>query len=76
MSRLDLPTIGNPNSSAVRRNAQGDIVQRRYYDGSGRAIKNIDYDHDHGAGMLYVHDWDWTTIPETRGPGRPMAPGE
>ena len=49
MSRLDLPTTGNPNSSAVRRNAQGDIVQRRYYDGGGRAIKNIDYDHDHGG---------------------------
>jgi hypothetical protein len=26
--------------------------------------------------MPHAHDWDWTTIPETRGPGRPMAPGE
>lgn len=75
MSRLDLPTTGNPNSSAVRRNAQGDIVQRRYYDGGGRAIKNIDYDHDHGAGMPHAHDWDWTTTPP-RGHGRSLAPGE
>jgi len=76
MPRPELPTIGHPNNSAVRRNSNGNIIQRRFYDGTGRAIKNIDFDHDHGAGMPHAHDWDWTTTPETRCGGRPLAPGE
>lgn len=76
MARSELPPMGNPNSSIVRRDSRGAIIQRRFYDGNGRAIKNIDFDHDHGAGKPHAHDWDWTTEPETRGDGRPLAGGE
>ncbi len=61
MTRPDLPRTGNENSSAVRRDERNVVIQRRFYDGSGRAIKNIDFDHDHGAGKPHAHDWDWTT---------------
>ena len=77
MSRSgDLPITGNPNSSKDRRDKKGRIVQRRFYDGEGKAIINIDYDHDHGAGKPHGHDWDWTVDPPVRLPGRPLTPGE
>ena len=72
----DLPTTGSPNSSRDRRDKKGNIVQRRYYDGAGNAILNIDYDHDHGAGKPHGHDWDWTQDPPVRQPGRPLTVSE
>jgi hypothetical protein len=72
----DLPTSGPPNSSKEKRDPQGKVIQRRYYDGNGRAIRNIDYDHDHGAGMPHGHDWDWTQDPPLRLPGRALTADE
>jgi hypothetical protein len=46
----ELPKMGTPNSSRARRDSKGKVIQRRYYGSDGRAIINIDYDHDHGAG--------------------------
>lgn len=72
----ELPSIGNPNSSSERRDAKGNIIQRRFYDGDGKAVVNIDYDHDHGAGKPHAHDWDWTQAPPVRLPGRPLTSSE
>ena len=72
----DLPTTGNPNSSKVKRDRKGKIIQRRYYGRDGKAILNIDYDHDHGAGKPHGHDWDWTQDPPVRQPGRPLTAHE
>lgn len=72
----DLPTTGNPNTSAEKRNKKGKVVQRRYYGGDGKAIINIDYDHDHGAGKPHGHDWDWTQDPPVRLPGRSLTAKE
>jgi hypothetical protein len=77
MSRSgDLPTAGSPNSSREKRDKKGKIVQRRYYDGEGKAILNIDYDHDHGAGIPHGHDWDRTHDPPVRLPGRRLTARE
>jgi Bacterial toxin 24 len=77
MSRSgDLPTTGNPNSSKEKRDKKGNIVQRRYYGGDGKAILNIDFDHDHGAGKPHAHDWDLTQDPPVRLPGRPLTAKE
>ncbi len=72
----DLPTIGNPNTSKVKRNKKGKIIQRRHYGADGKAIINIDYDHDHGAGKPHAHDWDWSQSPPIRLPGRPLTASE
>ena len=72
----ELPTLAAPNTSRERRDADGNVIQRRYYDGNGRAVINIDYDHDHGAGCQHGHDWDWLRDPPVRLPGRPLAAGE
>jgi hypothetical protein len=72
----DLPTTGNPNSSKEKRDKKGKIIQRRYYGGDGKAIINIDYAHDHGAGKPHGHDWDWTQEPPVRLPGRPLTASE
>ena len=72
----ELPATGMPNSSAVRRDKKGNVIQRRFYDGTGNAIVDIDYNHDHGAGVPHAHDWDWTQVPPIRLPGRPLTPSE
>ena len=73
--RSSLPSAGTPGSASELKDAGGKLIQRRYYGNDGRAIKNIDYGHDHGAGDPHAHDWDWTQSPP-RQPGRPMKPGE
>gem|GEM_PF-5738188 len=75
MARSDFPVIGNPNTSKEERNAQGDLIRRRYYGSDGHAILNIDYDHDHGAGKPHAHDWDWLQD-EPRSAGRPLKLNE
>jgi hypothetical protein len=72
----DLPTAGAPNTSRVKRNKKGKVIQRRYYDRDGNAILNIDYDHDHGAGKPHGHDWDWSQDPPVRSPGRALTVAE
>lgn len=47
----------------------------RTYGPDGRAAKDIDRGHDHGAGDPHAHDWDWSKNPP-RQPGRPLTPQE
>jgi len=56
----------------MKKDANGKIVQRRFYGADGRAAKNIDYGHDHaGIGDPHAHDWDWSKISP-----RALRPGE
>jgi hypothetical protein len=75
MARPELPSTGNANTSVVRLNKKGKIIQRRYYDGDGRAIKNVDFEAHHGAPNPHIHDWDWTKTPP-RQPYRLPKKGE
>lgn len=59
-----------------KRDSSGNLIQQRYYGSDGRAIKNIDFGHDHtGVGDPHAHDWDWSKKP-ARGSARPLKPGE
>jgi len=75
MSRSQLPSTGNSNSSVIERNRRGKIIRRRYFGSDGKAIKNIDYEAHHGAPSPHAHDWDWKKEPP-RQPPRPLIPGE
>ncbi|YCH50867.1 hypothetical protein M1D91_14590 [Enterobacter sp. SA197] len=57
----------------------GTLQQSRRYDENGKPVKDIDYGHDHGAGDPHAHDWSYSSPKapnKTRGPGRPLDPGE
>jgi hypothetical protein len=72
----DLPSRGPNGGHLEKKNDKGDVVQRRYYDASGKAEKNIDYDHDYeGVGVPHAHDWDWTKL-RPRQRARALKPGE
>jgi hypothetical protein len=75
MDRPPLPHTWNPNSSLTEYDRNGQRVRRRFYDGDGRAIKNIDYLPHHGHPVPHAHDWDWSRDP-ARQPARPLKPGE
>ena len=64
------PARGKPNSVVQLPN--GTV---RVYGPDGRAIKDIDAGHNHGAGDPHIHDWDWDRDPP-RQPGRLPLPGE
>jgi hypothetical protein len=70
-----LPASGGPGAVVELRDSNGQLIQKRFYGADGRALKNIDYGHDHGAGIPHVHDWDWTLSPP-RGIGRPPKAGD
>jgi RHS repeat-associated protein len=54
----DLPATGqDPNSTQVKDDGNGN-GQIRDYGPDGRAVKDFDFGHDHGAGDPHVHDWD------------------
>lgn len=73
----DLPSHGPPDSIAEKKDEHGNIVQRRHYGSDGRALKNIDYGHDHtGIGDPHAHDWDWNQPKEKRLLPRTLQPGE
>ena len=40
-----LKIIGKPDSKIQRYNKKGELVQERWYDNLGRAIRNRDYSH-------------------------------
>ena len=70
----DMPARGDPDSTQVvdRGHGEGTI---RDYGPDGKAAKDFDFGHNHGAGDPHVHDWDWSkAVP--RQPGRPLMPGE
>jgi hypothetical protein len=75
MPRNDLPTTSNPNTSRVKRDKKGKIIQRRFYAADGKAIKNVNYEAHHGHPNPHVHDWDWTKDPP-RQPWRLPKRGE
>jgi RHS repeat-associated protein len=69
------PAKGAPGTSI---NLPGDKPGQktiRIFGDDGRAVKDIDFGHNHGAGDPHAHDWDWTSD-TPRGPGRPLEPGE
>ena len=74
----DLPAQhGPPNGSLVKDDGRGN-GQIRDYGPDGRAVKDIDFGHDHTkppCGDPHAHDWDWSK-PEPRQPPRPLKPGE
>jgi len=59
-----LPLNSNPNSSIDRVDENGNVIQRRFYDELGRAIRDVDFT-DHGNSKLHPivpheHIWDWS----------------
>jgi hypothetical protein len=73
--RSTLPSKGGPpNGSLSEQDAKGG-GKIREYGPDGKAVKDFDFGHNHGAGDPHVHDWDWTKTPP-RQPGRPLCPGE
>jgi hypothetical protein len=75
MPRKTLPKTGNPNSSRVKRDKNGKVIQRRFYGGDGKAIKNVDKEAHYGHPNPHIHDWDWTKDPP-RQPWRHPRKGE
>ena len=54
---------GDPNSK-IQRFKNGRIVQERWYDEKGRAIRNRDYEHqdsNHSHFFPHDHAWNWST---------------
>ena len=73
----DLPSTGPPNGTAEKEDVDGNVIQRRHFGPDGRAVKNIDFGHDHtGDGDPHAHDWDWTQPKKKRLPPRSLKPGE
>lgn len=71
----DLPATGQePDSTRVKDDGNGN-GQIRDYGPDGRAVKDFDFGHDHGAGDPHAHDWDWNKTPP-RQPGRSLGPNE
>lgn len=64
-SGRNLPIKGQtPNSSRERKDSNGKVVQRRHYDGAGKAKVDEDFSH-HGTPHLHsvphYHTWDWSS---------------
>lgn len=71
----DLPAKNqDPNSTQVKDDGDGKGTIRDYGP-DGRATKDFDFGHDHGAGDPHVHDWNWNKVPP-RQPGRGFGPNE
>ena len=70
-ARRSLPRTGVPNSIEVLDKGNG-VGQIREYGPDGRAVRDFDFGHDHGAGDPHAHDW----INGDRQGGRPIRPGE
>lgn len=47
------PNTGTPGSWVTNPGSG----QERYYGPDGRALIDIDWDHDHGQGVPHQHDW-------------------
>ena len=53
----NLPLNGPPRSASALVDDDGNVIQIRVYGEDGLPIKDIDFTHDHGAGMIHGHDW-------------------
>lgn len=54
----------------IHRTENGKVVQSRWYDDKGRAIRNRDYSHsDNGGKITFPHDhiWNWSINNGERG---------
>ena len=70
------PAKGPPGKSVVIEDYP-DGGRIRTYGPDGRAVRDVDYGHDHGGGDPHVHDWDWgKPRGDERGEGRPPEPGD
>jgi RHS repeat-associated protein len=69
--------LGPINGKLERRNPQtGELLQERWYDENGLPTKDIDYDHDHGAGKPHMHEWYYPSPQapnKTRGEAKPIS---
>jgi hypothetical protein len=74
--RVNSPAQGEPpdTTKTIPGNKPGETTERTYGP-DGRAAKDVDRGHDHGAGDPHAHDWDWSKA-RPRGPGRPLTPEE
>ena len=54
--RKKFEKTGKPDSKVQRYNQKGELVQERWYDYLGRAIRNRDYSHS--GEMPFPHDYD------------------
>ena len=68
------PANGPPNSNQSFPASDGGKTVRSYGP-DGKAVRDVDYGHDHGAGDPHAHDWDWSRR-NPRQPGRPIEPGD
>jgi len=66
------PVTGVPDSKVEFPNAKGGGKTVRVYGPDGRAAKDVDYGHNHGAGDPHAHDWDGSS----RGDGRSLTDEE
>ena len=54
-----IPSISIPNSTIIQRDDTGNIVRIRYYDGDGKAYKDVDYtDHNRPETHKVPHTHD------------------
>jgi len=73
--RVNSPSSGDPDSTVrIPGNKPGSHTDRTYGP-DGKAVKDVDYGHDHGKGDPHAYDWDWTKA-RPRQPGRPLTPEE
>ncbi|XOS93139.1 hypothetical protein ACLMAB_05740 [Brevibacillus laterosporus] len=68
-----LPIKGEKGFTSKDQVKDGKVIQRRYYDGEGKADMDIDYT-DHGnpkqhPKVPHRHDWDWSSGSPERGSG-------
>ena len=59
----NMPTRGEPNSTIIRVDKNGNPISKRHYDSDGRAKEDIDYT-DHGNPKTHPkaphkHTWNW-----------------
>ncbi|MCP2041971.1 hypothetical protein L1281_002589 [Neisseria sp. HSC-16F19] len=58
--KSNIPTIGKPNSSMDLLNENGSVKRRRYYGADGKAIEDIDFNHQPGRHTFpHRHTWTW-----------------
>ena len=53
-----LESQGKPNSK-IQRYRNGKLVQERWYDNQGKAIRNRDYSHGGNEEFPHDHSWTW-----------------
>ncbi|MFA5115762.1 MAG: RHS repeat-associated core domain-containing protein [Candidatus Omnitrophota bacterium] len=68
------PSQGNPNSSQSFSDGKGGKTVREF-GSDGKAIRDTDYGHNHGAGDPHAHDWDWSGKDPKRLDGRAVPKG-